>query len=158
MLTKTEIEILVNEYPFLWPTHINGKKVENFNYSYCELSYLPEGWVRSFIPDFLSELKDILIKNDCLEKYFVVTAGVIDNHFNWRGNISLPEIYDLIKKYSKKVKKYCYYCGSPNVKYKSTWGPIECEFCALDDFEKSKKTVDYPINFEEEFELISNFS
>lgn len=158
MLTNTEIKILIDEYPFLWPTHVDGKKVENFDYSYCELSRLPEGWIRSFIPDFLRELKEILIKNNCLTKYFVVTADVINNHFNWVGNVWLSEIQDLIKKYSKKTKHYCYYCGSPNVKYRSTWGPFECEFCALEDFRKSSQVADYPINFEEEFELVSNFS
>ena len=158
MLTKLEIELLVNEYPFLWPTHVYGdllgKKVEDFDYSYCELSHLPEGWIRSFIPEFLVELKKLLIKYNLLDTYFVVTARDQAGYFYWLGNHTNQEIRDLISKYSKKVSNYCYVCGSPNVIYRSTWNRNLCYCCAHDDFNAMQKTVDYPLDFNEEYELL----
>lgn len=159
MLTKSEIKALVDEYPFLWPTHVYdnlvGKRVEDYDYSYCELSYLPEGWIKSFIPRFLHDLKSILIKNNQLDKYFVVTTRALGGYFNWVGNIETPEITNLILKYRKEISKYCYFCGSSNIKYKSTWNMFMCPCCAKKDFDEFQKTVDYTLNFDEEFELIS---
>ena len=138
MLTKTEIEILVSEYPFLWPTHVYGdllgKKVENYDYSYCELSYFPDGWNRSFIPQFLQELKKILIKNNKLNDYFVVEAKAKGGYFYWLGNYENDEIRNLIAKYSKEIKCHCYMCGSKYVQHRSAWGHIVCDLCAIKDF------------------------
>lgn len=158
MLTKDEIKILVDEYPFLWPTLIeNGKfkgKVYPYDYSYCEISYLPEGWIRSFIPNFLKELKQILINHDIFNSYFIYKVGVNCFKLEWIGSIQLPEILDLITKYNKLIKNYCYDCGNiPS--YRSTWGFVVCNDCAHRRYNwELKRFPDEKFNWNDEYELL----
>ena len=125
---------LVTEYPFLIPRHITGDHfgeiISPYNYDWCEISRLPWGWQITFIKDFLEELKDFLIRNNILDKYFVIVATELNNEFIWRGNLDYyyPQIHEIVKKYNLIIKDYCIYCGN-KPDYKATWGYSICKDC-----------------------------
>lgn len=108
MLTVEQNKELVDKYPFLWPRYLNsddfGERWELYDYNYTELDNLPDGWVNSWVPKFLDEVKDILIKKNLLNDYFVVRfVHTLWNKFNFKGNIYIPEITELVKKYSTEL-------------------------------------------------------
>ena len=156
MLTVEQNKELVDKYPFLWPRYLNsdnfGEKWEPYNYDYTELDNLPDGWVNSWVPKFLNEVKDILIKKNLLNDYFVVRfVHTLWNKFNFKGNIDIPEITELVKKYSAELNQYCMFCGKEPI-YKSTWGFYACKECAKNDFYKTQAMFDDEIKWEDEYE------
>lgn len=156
MLTVEQNIELVNKYPFLWPRYLNsdnfGEKWEPYNYDYTELDNLPDGWVNSWVPKFLEEVKEILIKKNLLNDYFVVRfVHTLWNKFNFKGNIDIPEITELVKKYQTELAKYCMFCGKEPV-YKSTWGFYACKECAKNDFYQTQAMFNNELKWEDEYE------
>ena len=99
-MSKQRIKELVDEYPFFFFIHIYGddfgKKVEPYEYDWCEISALPYGWQLTFIPDFLKELKELLIKENLLDDYWVIYTKEKYGTFRWKGSIETDEIDALI--------------------------------------------------------------
>lgn len=157
-LSREWIKKLVDEYPFLWTRHIYGedfgKRVEPYNYEWCEVSCLPEGWQVTFIPDFLKELKELLIKENLFDNYWVIYTKEKYGTFRWKGSVETDKIDALIEKYNEILKHYCTWCGDKNVKYRSTWGEVVCEDCAKEFFHYNKEECK-DVQFEHEFILIS---
>ena len=156
MLTVEQNIELVNKYPFLWPRYLNsdnfGEKWEPYNYDYTELDNLPDGWVNSWVPKFLEEVKEILINKNLLNDYFVVRfVHTLWNKFNFKGNIDIPEITELVKKYQTELAKYCMFCGKEPV-YKSTWGFYACKECAKNDFYQTQAMFNNELKWEDEYE------
>ena len=154
MLTKEERKQMIDKYPFLYPRWLNGKKIENYNYEYCELDTLPQGWINSWILKFFNDIKFILIEKDLIDEYFIVRM----NHrlwksFEYKANIDIPEIDDLVKKYSSELDNYCIFCGK-KPKYRSTWGFYACLPCARNDFYETQAVFDDEVNWEDEYEDI----
>lgn len=152
MLTKEERKQLIDKYPFLYPRWLSGKKIENYNYEFFELDNLPPGWINSWVLNFLEDINNILkIKNISMDNYFIVRM----NHHLWykliyKANIDIPEIDDLVKKYSLELDQYCLFCGKkPN--YKSTWGFYACKECAKRDFYEVQAKIHENINWEDEY-------
>lgn len=160
MLTKEQIKELVDEYPFLWPRIMENNKilkVNPYNYEYCELSTLPSGWINSFIPNFLKELKNILLKYNILNQYYIYYVRSYNGKFEWVGSHnSLDDIKELISKYNNELNCYCVDCGKIPV-YRSTWNYFICEDCAKKEFVAIKKRESF-VTWDEEFEKISSDS
>ena len=117
MLTIEQNKELVDKYPFLWPRYLNsddfGQKWKPYDYNYTELDNLPDGWVNSWVPRFLDEVKDILIKKNLLNDYFIVRfvhtlngsglavgrtfAAIVENFQQEDGTIIIPEV---LRKYT----------------------------------------------------------
>lgn len=156
MLTAEQNKELIDKYPFLWPRYLDsyyfGEKWEPYDYNYTELNNLPDGWVNSWVPKFLDDVKNILIKKNLLDDYFIVRfVHTLWNKINYKANIDIPEITELVKKYSNKLNNYCMFCGKPPV-YKSTWGFYACKECAKNDFYETQAMFDHEIKWEDEYE------
>lgn len=156
MLTVEQNKELVDKYPFLWPRYLDnenfGKKWEPYNYEYTELDNLPDGWVNSWVLNFLEEINEILIEKDLLDNYFIVRMSQeLWHKFKYKANIDIPEIEELVEKYSKNLDNYCIFCGKPPV-YKSTWGFYACKECAKNDFYETQAMFDDKIKWEDEYE------
>lgn len=113
---------------------------------------LPDGWVTSWILKFLDEVKEILIKKNLLDDYFIVRM----NHELWykldyKANIDIPEITELVEKYSNELNKYCIFCGKLPI-YKSTWGFYACKECAKNDFYETQAMIDDTVKWEDEYQ------
>ena len=97
---------------------------EEFNTKTALLNYLPEGWVKTFIPQMKEELFEVLgscAKNWCLldakEKY-----GVLRVYWSWDmerydeveadHEVLYDDIERVIDKYSKISFKTCAVCGN----------------------------------------------
>ena len=165
MLTKEERKELIDKYPFLYPRHSIpnqfGEKWKPYNYEWFDLDHLPDGWIKSWIPNFLSDVKAILIyKKYNLDDYFVVRMKhELWNKFIWIANINISEINRLVEDYNKYLDNYCIFCGSKPV-YKSTWGFYACRDCAKKDFDETQAMYDIfddKIKWEDEYQNIYSY-
>lgn len=71
--------------------------------------------------------------------------------FDYKANIDIPEITELVEKYSNELNKYCIFCGKKPI-YKSTWGFYACKECAKNDFYETQAMFSDEIKWEDEYE------
>lgn len=65
------VKELIEKYPFLLPRNVWTDKLDdNYDYSYCWFKDdIPEGWWKFFGLAYLDDLKEVLEKNDFLDKF-----------------------------------------------------------------------------------------
>lgn len=151
MLTNNERKELIKMYPFLYPRWLNGKKLENYDYEFHDLDKLPDGWLKSWVPEFLDKVNRIIINKNIQDDYFITRLDhYLWHRFNYKANIDVPEIEELVKEYSKTLDNYCMFCGKTPC-YKSTWGFYACDECAKKDFYETQEISDDKLKWEDEF-------
>lgn len=78
---------LISEYPFLLPRDsFFGEIVSDFDYTYSLLDDMPNGWRIAFADDFLKELKEELVKFNCLNDYRITTIKEKYGELRWYDN------------------------------------------------------------------------
>ena len=111
---------IVNEYPFL--------KIDN-EYNWIWLDSLEVGWRKAFGADLCCELKEALIKDDCLDSFEFLD---IKEKF---GSLRLyawgysDNARDVLAKYEELSKYICGHCGNPAKYITSGWIYPLCEYC-----------------------------
>lgn len=62
---------LVEKYPFLAPKNVwTGEVIEDYDYSITEADAFCEGWWKRFGIPLCDDLKDVLVRNDCLNDFY----------------------------------------------------------------------------------------
>lgn len=121
---------LIEEYPFLLPKNVfSGDVPEDYDYSYTLLDEIPQGWLNSFIPDFLKELKEALIKDNLLDDYFILQIKEKWGYLHWYDNGRTESVDKIITKYEKISQDFCIRCGKKATKMTSGWITYVCDAC-----------------------------
>ena len=121
---------LIDEYPFLDPRKLWVDKTDDYDYSYTEMDAMPEGWRIAFGDNLLKELKEELIKSNCLDEYRVLEIKEKYGNLRWYDNISSKDIYNIIHKYEDISARTCIHCGKPATKISTGWISPWCNDCA----------------------------
>lgn len=121
---------LCEKYPFLIPRNRwTDKILEDYNYEYTELDALENGWKIAFGEQLCEELKEALIKTNCLDDYRIIQIKEKWGFLRWYSNTN-DEIRKVISKYEKMSKYICKHCGKPATKVSTGWISSYCDSCA----------------------------
>lgn len=115
----------------------------------CALDSIPDGWMKSFIPQFKEELFDALgaYADEIMFYQIKEKFGVLTVYWNFpdkdyytdanRTDIDklIPIVKNIIKKYEDISKNTCVVCGKPST-YMTTWAYIApfCDDCEVTRF------------------------
>ena len=155
--------ILVNKYPFLIPKYWNRDSMtyeadKDYDYTLTELDAMPDGWRKAFGEMMCEEIKDELVKHNCLDEYLILDIKEKFGQLRWYDN-GTPigcNVSQIIDKYSVLSENICIICGKPDVPM------IFCKKCySMPNFEykesHSEEEIDARIKtFEEDWEEINN--
>lgn len=126
---------LCTKYPWLIPTNLwTGKEIENFDYTWTELDYVPDGWYIAFGEQMCSEIAEVLAKTkDKNFKYQIIQIKEKFGELRWYDNGAPEDIYDeltnIIEKYTELSKKTCIFCGKPATQISTGWVVPWCDDC-----------------------------
>ena len=119
-----------------WP----GSPTEHpdYNYDFTELDNLPDGWRKAFGERMCEEIRKALIKNNCLNDYYVAEIKEEYGGLRWYDYGAPAEVEEIIKKYTQLSYYTCIDCGQPATKISKGWNSPFCDKCAkkLDDYMK----------------------
>ena len=125
---------LVDKYPFLYPRDWYGKPLESYDYSFTELDDLPEGWVQAFGETMCEEIKQELLRCNCLDDFVILQTkekfGTLRLYYC--GVPRECHIDEIIEKYEKVSAVTCAHCGKPATKISTGWICPWCDDCAKD--------------------------
>lgn len=129
--------ILVNKYPFLLPKYWNADTMsyevrKDYDYTWTELDEMPDGWRKSFGEMMCEEIKEELIKYNCLDEYLIIQIKEKFGQLRWYDN-GTPigcNVSRIIDKYSVLSENICIICGKPDVPItKNGWISPYCKKC-----------------------------
>lgn len=122
---------LIERYPFLKP------HCDDYDYSWTELDFMPDGWRKAFGEMMCEELREELVKYDFLDEYSIAEIKEKWGGLKWYDNGYPPEsrIGDIIGKYETLSKNICIHCGKPDVAMTGNgWILPLCEDCYNGDY------------------------
>lgn len=146
-LTKDENKKLIEEYPFLLPRVAwTDEVIANYDYEYTVLDMLPDGWRLAFGNEMLKELREILVKGNCLDSYRIVEIKEKFGALRWYSTGYDDDLYEKIRdwenKYERMSARYCINCGKPT-KYRTLdYILYLCEECIETEKAKGNGFVD----------------
>lgn len=129
--------ILVNKYPFLIPKYWNRDSMtyevdKDYDYTLTELDEMPDGWRKAFGEMICEEIKEELIKHNCLDEYLITQIKEKFGQLRWYDN-GTPigcNVSQIIDKYSVLSENICIICGKPDVPItKNGWISPYCKKC-----------------------------
>ena len=146
--------ILVNKYPFLIPKYWNKDIMsyevrKDYDYTWTELDAMPDGWRKAFGEMMCEEIKEELIKHNCLDEYLILDIKEKFGQLRWYDN-GTPircNVSQIIDKYSVLSENICVVCGKPDAASSRAWD--------LSDFSQrhTKKDIDaFKAEHEKEWE------
>ena len=105
---------LIEKYPFLFPRNVwTDKEIEGYDYSWTLYDEIPIGWRIAFGEMLLEDLKESLVKYNCLEEF---RFSQIKEKYGQLClyNFGAPEeTHDIIRDYEVISQYVCIHCGSP---------------------------------------------
>ena len=158
--------ILVNKYPFLIPKYWNKDIMsyevrKDYDYTWTELDAMPDGWRKAFGEMMCEEIKEELIKHNCLDEYLILDIKEKFGQLRWYDN-GTPircNVSQIIDKYSVLSENICVVCGKPDVPITGiSWVIPLCKkcFCTPNDYfsqRHTKKDIDaFKAEHEKEWE------
>lgn len=153
---------LINKYPFLMPQNIHtGIIPKDYDYSYTILDDMPIGWKKAFGEMMCEEIKEELIRCNCLDEYMIIQIKEKYGQLRWYDN-GTPigcNVSRIIENYSVLSENICIVCGKPDVPITGTnWIIPLCKkcFCTPNDYfsqRHTKKDIDaFKAEHEKEWE------
>jgi len=142
--------ILVNKYPFLMPKYWNKDNMtyeadKDYDYTWTELDAMPDGWRKAFGEMMCEEIKEELIRCNCLDEYMIEEIKEKLGMLRWHDN-GTPmgcNVSQIIDKYSVLSENICIICGQPDVPMTGTLPSYiypSCKkcYCTPTDFAKDE--------------------
>lgn len=146
---------LVEEFPFLLPRNRwTGEVHKDYDYSYTELRDLENGWAKAFGYDLICDLKEVLVKTNCLDKYRITQIKEKYGTLRWYDYGAPKEVLDIINKYEQLSYETCIHCGKPSEYVTLGWINYLCKDC-LDKYDLrgrliSEVEAEYAAEYREE--------
>ena len=123
---------LIKEYPFLLVRNRwTGKPIDQ-PYDFIELDAMPRGWRKAFGLKICEEIKQELIKHNCLSDYHITEIKEKFGELRWYDNYSVGDTSKIIDKYTQLSQKTCIVCGTQRTtKIRDNCGYISpyCDGC-----------------------------
>ena len=117
---------LISEYTFIKP------ETDDYDYSYTEMDSMPEGWRIAFGDKFLKDIKEELVRCNCLDTYKILE--IKEKYGALRcygiGDVIYSSIPDILHRYEKLSARTCIHCGKPATKISTGWISPWCDECA----------------------------
>lgn len=121
---------LIENYPFLLPrSRWTGEPDEDYDYSHTELDAMPEGWRIAFGEQMCEEIREALIKANCLDEYRIMQIKEKYGSLCWYDGGAPREVHEIIRKYERLSKRICIHCGKPATKISTGWISPFCDEC-----------------------------
>ena len=125
---KKHNQKLIQKYPFLMPD------VANYDYTWNELeSGMPKGWWKRFGIPLCEDLREVLVKNDCIDKYRIMQVKekygqlriyALDEPEEWRDHMWA---WEYISEHT------CVNCGKfPIAMINDAWISPWCDKCFIE--------------------------
>lgn len=135
--TKEENKALCERFPFLIPSNRRtGKKITEaqdwipeYDYEYTELDDMPDGWRIAFGEQLCEELKDVLMRDECLDEYRITQIKEKFGSLRWYDFGNTYDGYKIISKYENLSRKTCIVCGKPATRITTGWISPYCDDC-----------------------------
>lgn len=124
---------LTERFPFLIPRNrFTGRIPDSYEFEYTELDMMPEGWKKSFGMQMIEELREILVKYDCLDKYRIYDIKEKWGVLRWY-DLGIPDTAEeehaaWLDKYENLSMETCFACGNP-ADSKTKWSVPCCDKC-----------------------------
>ena len=160
---KLKNKQLIKKYPFLAPKNCwTDKKSKNYDYSYTEFDFIPDGWRIGFGEFLLEDLREACLKTNFLDKLRIIELKEKFGGLRIYTNGVPEEINEVIRKYEFISEYICMFCGNPNAFNINNGGwfmPI-CEKCWNNRNKKRRiggyKEVPWSEKIKEEWEYLPN--
>lgn len=122
---------LIEKYPFLMPRNDwTGEVVEDYDYSYTLLDDLEPGWKIRFGMPFIEDLREVLVKNNCLDNYLVVQIKEKFGSLRWYSYGEPEEWLDHMYAWEYISEHTCKKCGKFPVPMRDDgWLSPWCDEC-----------------------------
>lgn len=124
---------LIKKYPWLYPRNDwSGKKIKPYNYTFTELDFLPDGWIKAFGDMMCEEIHQDLVKNHYVDEFRILqTKEKYGSMKIYTGPLPQgSDIWRIIEKYSVLSENICFQCGRPDVPLtKDGWIIPWCSRC-----------------------------
>ncbi len=134
---------LIERYPFLKPRNEwTGKDLEDYDYSFTELDSLPRGWVKAFGEQMCEELREVLIREDCLDEWRIDQLKEKFGEMRLYPNFYSKDIDAVINKYTDISATTCVGCGKPATHYTTGWILPFCWDCLDERERKTAKPIE----------------
>lgn len=128
-LTKEEVKVLVDRYPFLKPYNVfSGELPDNYDYEYIFPLEIPVGWERMFL-QMCEDIRQPLIDCDFLDKFRLVQCKEKFAELRVYHNGAPKKVCDIIAKYEQMSYYICSQCGKPAEYITSGWMIPLCGDC-----------------------------
>ena len=124
---QKEIYKICMKYPFLIPRDIEGKRDEDFDYSYLGLE-IPDGWNKLFY-QMCSDIKPILEKEGLLDDFYFIQVKEKFNMLRCYYSNAPEEVRKIVAKYELMAPYICTECGKPAVYETQGYYASYCENC-----------------------------
>lgn len=119
---------LCDLYPFLNPLIDKWKR---WNYEFIELDFMPGGWRKSFGLKMCEEIKKALIKNNCLNDYYIAEIKEKYGGLRWYDYGAPAEVEEIIEKYEQLSYHTCMLCGEYVEEVHSNISITLCDKCVM---------------------------
>ena len=124
-------KLMISSFPFLLPRNRwTGKVSEDFDYTYNEMSFMPDGWARAFGFEMLCELERALREEGILDDYRIMDIKEKYGTLCWYDSGTTQRVDDIINKYCNMSMDVCIYCGAKSYYETPGWISYICKKCA----------------------------
>lgn len=124
---------LCMKYPILIPKNVwTGKEVEDYDYEYTMLDFVPDGWRIAFGEEWAKEVQDAIneLPEDNRDEIYITQLKEKYGQFQQYFNYYTDEIDAVIHKYEDFSMKICIQCGNFATKVSTGWISPYCTECA----------------------------
>ena len=122
---------LVERYPFLLPRNqTNGEVPVGYDFSYTELDMMPNGWRIAFGEQMCEEIREELVKYNCLGDYRIAQIKEKYGALRWYDYGAPKKVgLEIIPKYTKISACTCVTCGAKATRVTYGWNNPFCDEC-----------------------------
>lgn len=148
---------LVKKYPFLEARNVWTDEQPDDNLT-TWLDDMPEGWRIAFGEQMCKEIKEQLVKDNCLREYRIHQIKEKFGSLRIYSSFYTEDLMKIIDKYEVLSWRTCIKCGKPSKYATKGWIEPYCEDCAHEIHKNYQKGCDNPedCSFDAIFEEIKS--
>ena len=135
--TKRKNQELIERFPFLLPDYgrdDRGRLSPDFDFSFTELDFMPEGWRIAFEEQICEEIKEALLSSGtskeqgiaALYNYRILEIKEKYGQLRWYDT---GEVDEITEKYLELSENICVKCGKTATRRSTHWVCPYCDNC-----------------------------
>lgn len=132
---------LLERHPFLTPRNVWTDEVVELEdgEEHTLLDEMPQGWRIAFGEQMCEEIREALIKADCLDEYRIMQIKEKYGSLRWYDGGAPREVHEIIRKYERLSERTCIHCGKPATQISTGWISPFCDECVENNPYKAYK-------------------